>query len=122
MNGTRMWKPALSVPENLPRRSTTHACCCGTTRAIREMRIIAKITITSATIKVPIRVLLGSCANVQRQTDHTVDDTLLPARERRGADVPRAPGRAAHLRAAVRLRGHVLQRDSVLAGDRIDVG
>src|SRR5437763_33609 len=122
MNGTRRWNPALSVPENLPRRSITHACCCGTTRAIREMRIIAKTTTTTATIKVPnMRVLLGSCANVQRQTDYAIDDTFLAARQRRRADIASAPRGAAHLRAAVRLRGHVLEGDGVLAADRIDV-
>src|SRR5436853_263625 len=55
MKGTRMWKPALSVPEYLPSRSTTHACCCGTTRAIREIRIIANTPTTTATMKEPMQ-------------------------------------------------------------------
>src|ERR1035437_10237478 len=49
MKGTKKFKPGVRVPLYLPRRSTTHACCCGTTLIDWVMKITAMTNKTIAT-------------------------------------------------------------------------
>src|SRR3954454_15706911 len=105
----RMWNPAFSVPLYLPSRSTTQACCCGTTRAIREMTNIAKKARTTTTttldmIRSPIGLLLV-CADMNGETVNVLDTRALSGSEVADADVAGGPGRAAHLRFADRRDG-----------------
>ena len=53
MNGTRMWKPALSVLLYLPSRSTMKALCCGTTIAVLTSTTNATAATTSTSKNTP---------------------------------------------------------------------
>src|SRR5687767_5572428 len=130
-----MCSPAPSVSLNLPRRSTTQACCCGTTRTIFDIRTITKMATTTTTINSPMAVplvlrlliyWLKGCwlalrgPNVNDKTFHGGDDAALAAREHRLADVARVPGRPAHLRLAQAGDGNLIDRRGLLADQRVD--
>src|SRR5215218_9158050 len=55
MKGIRMFRPGVSVPWYLPRRSTTQAFCCGTTLSARKPKMTAMMIRT-----IPMDVMLGS--------------------------------------------------------------
>src|SRR3954452_4077674 len=95
-----MWKPALSVAEYLPRRSTIHAFCCGTTRATREIMIIRKTTTTIATRRLAMSssVDCSRRSYVDRQPDDLFDDTALTFCKRRLSNIARGPTASPHLR------------------------
>src|SRR6185503_7482212 len=90
MKGQRMSRPASSAVQYFPSRSTTHACCCGTTRTSFENTTMTKMTPTIVTSALamtvsPMRDLDG--ADEQRQPVDTVDDAALPTRQWGGTDV-----------------------------------
>src|SRR5207248_10003305 len=96
-----MWKPALSVAEYLPSRSTIHAFCCGTTRAIRLIMIMAKMTTTTATRRLDMSSLRIDCLRrpyVDRQPDDLLHHTALTFCKRRLSNVARRPRTSPHLR------------------------
>src|SRR5271169_1991363 len=53
--GTTKLSPGSSTAWNLPQRSITSACCCGTTRMVLMMTMMATINSASVTIEEPMR-------------------------------------------------------------------
>src|SRR6266851_2693718 len=117
-----MWNPAISVPEYLPRRSTTHACCCGTTRAILETRTIAKIAKTKVTrtpaIESPF--LEPSGSDVKHQSLNALDRGALSPAEQSLTNIARAPGASAHFRFPHSRGRHIAHQRRLLADHRVD--
>src|SRR3954471_3343403 len=105
MNGIRKFRPGVSVASYLPSRSTTHACCCGTTLIDRTTKMTATTNRTSAiSIEFPFW--------FSDLLDHepAADDLAHPVEARRGRATWRmghGPGRTpvANLRGPVRLPG-----------------
>src|SRR5712691_5852060 len=98
-----MWKPASSTPAKRPRRSTTKACCWGTTTAVLATIQKTKMAKTKTTMSTPCMMILpqtGGC----RPSDPSFRDQ--PEREPLDA---RGPGGAPHLGLARAARSHVLQ-------------
>src|SRR3954452_22705036 len=95
-----MWKPALSVAEYLPRRSTIHAFCCGTTRATREIMIIRKTTTTIATRRLAMSFSVDCSRRpyVDRQSDDLFHDTALAFCQWCLSNVARGPATSPHFR------------------------
>src|SRR5262245_16491433 len=126
-NGSRMWKPASSVPEYLPSRSTTKALCCGTTTAVLATITSSRNARTTATITIGVNIRprplspaprrsLGG--QPERQPFHPLDAGPLAAPQRLARPhVPRCP---AQFRLAGPAGGHVLGDDRGLPDQRID--
>src|SRR5438876_9475736 len=117
-----MWKPACSVSEYFPRRSTTQACCCGTTRAILETRMIAKIAKTNVTRTGPIEFpFFGrSGPDEKHQTFDALNGGALPASQFCFANVSRVPHAAAHLSFAQPGWRQIVDENCLLADHRVD--
>src|ERR1700686_3784475 len=93
MNGIRMLAPGGSTAWNLPRRSTTHAFCCGTTFTRRYRNTIA------ATIRIRARAWysMGASSGAPQREFVVADfgDHVRAGHGRAVPDVAHVPRRAA---------------------------
>src|SRR5262245_39228984 len=126
-NGSRMWKPASSVPEYFPSRSTMKALCCGTTTAVLATTTSSRIARTTTTISIGvsigIRVSPRPASSLglhpERQAVHALDPGPLPSRQAGPLARPYIPRRAAQLRLPHPAGRQVLGQDRRLADERV---